>query len=137
MNLWFRKIYAMNKRKYKSIAIDINCYKKIEDLTTALTPGLTLSRAQVVRTLVNQKSSGKNANQTIVGLFSEHTPQQRAEILKDIDDKMLKLLDLEEKQLPWLNSNDLPTKWVKIMEDLRLVVAKLKYEQFQDERIVN
>ena len=137
MNLWFRKIYAMNKRKYKSIAIDINCYRKIEDLTTALTPGLTLSRAQVVRTLVNQKSSGKNANQTIVGLFSEHTPQQRAQILKDIDDKMLKLLDLEEKELPWLNSNDLPTKWVKIMEDLRLVVAKLKYEQFQDERIVN
>ena len=127
----------MNKRKYKSIAIDINCYKKIEDLTTALTPGLTLSRAQVVRTLVNQKSSVKNANQTIVGLFSEHTPQQRAEILRDIDDKMLKLLDLEEKELPWLNSNDLPTKWVKIMEDLRLVVAKLKYEQFQDERIVN
>ena len=127
----------MNKRKYKSIAIDINCYKKIEDLTTALTPGLALSRAQVVRTLVNQKSSGKNANQTIVGLFSEHTPQQRAEILKDIDDKMIKLLDLEEKELPWLNCNDLPTKWVKVMEDLRLVVAKLKYEQFQDERIVN
>ena len=127
----------MNKRKYKSIAIDINCYRKIEDLTTALTPGLTLWKAQVVRTLVNQKSSGKNANQTIVGLFSEHTPQQRAQILKDIDDKMLKLLDLEEKELPWLNSNDLPTKWVKIMEDLRLVVAKLKYEQFQDERIVN
>ena len=127
----------MNKRKYKSIAIDINCYKKIEDLTTALTPGLALSRAQVVRTLVNQKSSGKNANQTIVGLFSEHTPQQRAEILKDIDDKMIKLLDLEDKELPWLNCNDLPTKWVKIMEDLRLVVAKLKYEQFQDERIVN
>ena len=127
----------MNKRKYKSIAIDINCYRKIEDLTTALTPGLALSRAQVVRTLVNQKSSGKNANQTIVGLFSEHTPQQRAEILKDIDDKMIKLLDLEEKELPWLNCNDLPTKWVKVMEDLRLVVAKLKYEQFQDERIVN
>ena len=137
MNLWFRKIYTMNKRKYKSIAIDINCYRKIEDLTTALTPGLTLSRAQVVRTLVNQKSSGKNANQTIVGLFSEHTPQQRAQILKDIDDKMLKLLDLEEKELPWLNCNDLPTKWVKIMENLRLVVAKLKYEQYQDGRIVN
>ena len=127
----------MNKRKYKSIAIDINCYKKIEGLTTALTPGLTLSRAQVVRTLVNQKSSGKNANQTIVGLFSEHTPQQRAQILKDIDDKMLKLLDLEEKELPWRNCNDLPTKWVKIMEDLRLIVAKLKYEQYQDERSIN
>tara|TARA_B100000424_G_C22727000_1_gene394428 strand:+ start:297 stop:680 length:384 start_codon:yes stop_codon:yes gene_type:complete len=127
----------MNKKKYKSIAIDINCYRKIEDLTTVLTPGLTLSRAQVVRTLVNQKSSGKNTNQTIVGLFSEHTPQQRAEILKDIDDKMIKLLNLEDKELPWLNCNDLPTKWVKIMEDLRLVVAKLKYEQYQDERSIN
>ena len=112
----------MNKRKYKSIAIDINCYRKIEDLTTALTPGLTLSKAQVVRTLVNQKSSGKNANQTIVGLFSEHTPQQRAEILKDIDDKMIKLLDLEEKELPWLNCNDLPRKWVKVMEDLSFLI---------------
>ena len=49
----------MNKRKYKSIAIDINCYRKIEDLTTVLTPGLTLSKAQVVRTLVNQKVQAK------------------------------------------------------------------------------
>ena len=60
-----------------------------------------------------------------------------AEILKDIDDKMLNLLGLEQKELPWLNCNDLPTKWVKIMEDLRLVVAKLKYEQHQDERSIN
>ena len=64
----------MNKRKYKSIAIDINCYRKIEDLTTALTPGLTLSKAQVVRTLVNQKVSGKrDTSYTIVSLFSEYT----------------------------------------------------------------
>ena len=127
----------MNKKKYKSIAIDISCYKKIEDLTTALTPGLTLSKAQVVRTLVNQRSSVKNANQTIVGLFSEHTPQQRAEILKDIDNKLLNILGLERDELPWLNCNDLPTKWVKIMEDLRLVVAKLKYEHYQEDRTVN
>ena len=126
-----------DKTKYKSVAIDNDCYKKIEELTTALIPGITISRAQVVRTLVDQKSPGQNANQTIVGLFSEHTPQQRAEILKDIDDKMLNLLGLEEKELPWLNCNDLPTKWVKIMEDLRLVVAKLKYEQHQDERSLN
>ena len=127
----------MNKKKYKSIAIDISCYKKIVDLTTALTPGLTLSKAQVVRTLVNQRSSVKNANQTIVGLFSEHTPQQRAEILKDIDNKLLNILGLERDELPWLNCNDLPTIWVKIMEDLRLVVAKLKYEHYQEERTVN
>jgi len=126
--------------KYKSVSLDLDCYKKIEDLSTALTPGVTLSKAQVVRTLVNQKVSGsKDVNQIVVGLFSEHTPQQRAAILKDIDEKMLKLLDLKDDDLPWLNSksNDLTTKWVTIMENLRLVVAKLKYEQYQDGRIVN
>jgi hypothetical protein len=44
-----------DKTKYKSVAIDNDCYKKIEDLTTALSPGITLSRAQVVRILVNNK----------------------------------------------------------------------------------
>jgi len=50
---------------------------------------------------------------------------------------LLNILGLERDELPWLNCNDLPTKWVKIMEDLRLVVAKLKYEHYQEERTVN
>ncbi len=44
-----------DKTKYKSVAIDKDCYKKIEDLTKALSPGITLSRAQVVRILVNNR----------------------------------------------------------------------------------
>ena len=52
-----------DKTKYKSVAIDNDCYKKIEDLTTALSPGITLSRAQVVRILVNNKVL-KNENQS-------------------------------------------------------------------------
>ena len=44
-----------DKTKYKSVAIDNDCYKKIEELATALSPGITLSRAQVVRILVNNK----------------------------------------------------------------------------------
>ncbi len=129
----------MNKRKYKSIAIDINCYRKIDDLSTTLTPGLTLSKAQVVRTLVNQKTSSyKDANQIIVSLFSEHSPRKRQEILRDIDNKIIKLLDLSEDDLPWLSSTDkFDEKWSKIMDDLRLVVSKFKYEQLQDERSVN
>ena len=129
----------MNKKKYKSIAIDITCYKKIDDLSTTLTPGLTLSKAQVVRTLVNQKTSSyKDANQIIVSLFSEHSPSKRQEILRDIDNKIIKLLDLSEDDLPWLSSNDkFDEKWSKIMDDLRLVVSKFKYEQLQDERSVN
>ena len=43
-----------DKTKYKSIAIDHDCYKKIEELAVSLNPGLTLSRAQVVRILVNK-----------------------------------------------------------------------------------
>ena len=129
----------MNKKKYKSIAIDINCYRKIIDLSTTLTPGLTLSKAQVVRTLVNQKTSSyKDANQIIVSLFSEHSPRKRQEILRDIDNKIIKLLDLSEDALPWLSSTDkFEEKWSKIMDDLRLVVSKFKYEQLQDERSVN
>lgn len=129
----------MNKKKYKSIAIDINCYRKIDDLSTTLTPGLTLSKAQVVRTLVNQKTSSyKDANQIIVSLFSEHSPRKRQEILRDIDNKIIKLLDLSEDDLPWLSSTDkFEEKWSKIMDDLRLVVSKFKYEQLQDERSVN
>ena len=129
----------MNKKKYKSIAIDINCYKKIDDLSTSLTPGLTLSKAQVVRTLVNQKNSGrKDTSYTIVSLFSEYTPQERQEILLDIDNKILMLLDLSEDELPWLNSKEnFDEKWSSIIDDIRLVVSKFKYEKLQNERSVN
>ena len=44
-----------DKTKYKSVAIDNDCYKKIEELAIALSPGITLSRAQVVRILVNNR----------------------------------------------------------------------------------
>tara|TARA_B100000900_G_C19974838_1_gene471345 strand:- start:156 stop:344 length:189 start_codon:yes stop_codon:yes gene_type:complete len=44
-----------DKTKYKSVAIDKASYKKIEELTSVLSPGITLSRAQVVRMLVNNK----------------------------------------------------------------------------------
>ena len=48
-----------DKTKYKSVAIDNNCYKKIEELTTELTPGIKLSRAEVVRFLVNNFKFGE------------------------------------------------------------------------------
>ena len=57
-----------DKTKYKSVAIDNDCYKKIEDLTTALSPGITLSRAQVVRILVNNRVlEDKNQSYECIG----------------------------------------------------------------------
>ena len=104
-----------------------------------VTPGVTLSKAQVVRTLVNQKTSGKrDTSYTIVSLFSEYTPQERQQILQDIDKKILMLLDLSEDELPWLNSKEnFDEKWSSIIDDIRLVVSKFKYEKLQNERSVN
>ena len=41
--------------KYKSVAIDHDCYSKIKKLSEKLCPGAKLSIAAVVRILVNNK----------------------------------------------------------------------------------
>ncbi len=41
--------------KYKSVAIDHDCYSKIKKLSEKLCPGAKLSLAAVVRMLVNNK----------------------------------------------------------------------------------
>ena len=41
--------------KYKSVAIDHDCYSKIKKLSEKLCPGAKLSHAAVVRILVNNK----------------------------------------------------------------------------------
>jgi len=48
----------MDISKYKSLAVDHDCYEDINKLTVSLAPGITLSRAQVIRTLV-KKLNGK------------------------------------------------------------------------------
>ena len=100
---------------------------------------MRLSRAQVVRNLVNSRVSlSTNTNQTIVSLFSEHAPFERQQILQDIDKKMCELFDLKQDDFPWFNNADnFSDRWVSVMECLRLVVAKYKYEQYQDEKILN
>ena len=42
--------------KYKSLAVDHGCYDKIDKLTKVLAPGVILSRAQVIRMLVDEKA---------------------------------------------------------------------------------
>ena len=42
--------------KYKSLAVDHACYDKIDKMTKLLAPGVTLSRAQVIRMLVEEKA---------------------------------------------------------------------------------
>ena len=46
--------------KYKSLAVDHDCYDDMGKLTKTLAPGITLSRAQVVRTLVDKEAKKLN-----------------------------------------------------------------------------
>jgi len=46
--------------KYKSLAVDHGCYGKIGKLAKILAPGVILSRAQVVRMLVDETSKKLN-----------------------------------------------------------------------------
>ena len=50
----------MDISKYKSLAVDHDCYNKIEQMTKLLAPGVTLSRAQVIRMLVEKEAMKLN-----------------------------------------------------------------------------
>jgi len=46
--------------KYKSLAVDLSCYAIIDKLSQILAPGVKLSRAQVIRMLVDEKAKKLN-----------------------------------------------------------------------------
>jgi len=50
--------------KYKSLAVDHGCYDNIDKLSKILAPGITLSRAQVIRMLVEEKVKKLNGKLT-------------------------------------------------------------------------
>ena len=50
--------------KYKSLAVDHTCYGNIDKLAKTLAPGITLSRAQVIRMLVEEKVKKLNGKST-------------------------------------------------------------------------
>ena len=56
----------MDISKYKSLAVDHDCYNKIEQMTKLLAPGVTLSRAQVIRMLVEKETKKLNGKLTAV-----------------------------------------------------------------------
>jgi len=46
--------------KYKSLAVSHDCYEKIGKIAKNLAPGVTLSRAQTVKILVDEKAKKLN-----------------------------------------------------------------------------
>ena len=41
--------------KYKSLAVSHDCYEKIGKIAKSIAPGITLSRAQIIKMLVDEK----------------------------------------------------------------------------------
>ena len=64
--------------KYKSISIHIDCYKKIDELTKTLVPGVAISRAQVVRMLVNLANDKykQEVIEELIHMFQEEIPEE-------------------------------------------------------------
>ena len=50
--------------KYKSLAVDHDCYNKIDKLSKILAPGGTLYRAHVIRMFVDKESKKLNGKLT-------------------------------------------------------------------------
>tara|TARA_B100001250_G_C19652338_1_gene723291 strand:- start:389 stop:661 length:273 start_codon:yes stop_codon:yes gene_type:complete len=73
----------------------------------------------------------------LVKLFEENTPEERQKILRDIDNIMCHLLDLNPNDLPWINPNKHEEKWETIMNNLRLVVGKIEFESNKKVRTVH
>tara|TARA_R110000851_G_scaffold73798_1_gene162767 strand:+ start:496 stop:708 length:213 start_codon:yes stop_codon:yes gene_type:complete len=46
--------------KYKSLAVSHDCYEKIGKIAQNLAPGVTLSRAQTVKILVDERANKLN-----------------------------------------------------------------------------
>jgi len=46
--------------KYKSLAVSHDCYEKIGKIAKNLAPGITLSRAQTVKILVDERADKLN-----------------------------------------------------------------------------
>ena len=76
-------------------------------------------------------------NQKLVKMFEDQIPEDRQQVLRDIDTIMCNILEIEPDDLPWLNPNKHEEKWEILMNKLRLVVGKIEYASKQKNRTVH
>ena len=67
----------------------------------------------------------------LIRLLAEYTPKDRQNLLREIDGILCHFLNLDEKDLPWLNPQKHSQLWEELMTRLRLVVGKIEYESKQ------
>ena len=78
-----------------------------------------------------------NVNEKLVKMFEDQIPEDRQQVLRDIDSIMCNMLELQPNDLPWINPNKHEEKWEKLMNNLRLVIGKIEYESKRKTRTVH
>ena len=84
----------------------------------------------------NKKTNLKN-NEKLVKMFEDQIPEDRQQILRDIDSIICNMLELQPEDLPWINPNKHEEKWKNLMNNLRLIVGKIEYESIRKARTVH
>ena len=70
----------------------------------------------------------------LIKLLEFQSPEDRLKLLQNIDNILCKFLEIENKDLPWLNPNKHSECWEKLMRNLRLVIGRIEYECVQKKR---
>ena len=86
---------------------------------------------------MKKNKSDLNVNEKLVKMFEDQIPEDRQQVLRDIDSIMCNMLELQPNDLPWINPNKHEEKWEKLMNNLRLVIGKIEYESKRKTRPVH
>ena len=81
--------------------------------------------------------SDLNNNQKLVKMFEDQIPEDRQQVLRDIDSIMCNMFELQPNDLPWINPNKHEEKGQNLMYNLRLIVGKIEYESIRKARTVH
>ena len=84
----------------------------------------------------NKKTNLKN-NEKLIKMFEDQIPEDRQQILRDIDSIICNMLELQPDDLPWINPNKHEDKCESLMNNLRLIVGKIEYESIRKARTVH
>ena len=86
---------------------------------------------------MKKNKSDFNVNEKLVKMFEDQIPEDRQQVLRDIDSIMCNMLELQPNDLPWINPNKNEEKLENLMNKLRLIIGKIEYESKRKTRTVH
>ena len=85
----------------------------------------------------SKNSSVLTVNEKLVKMFEDQIPEDRQQVLRDIDSIMCNMFELQPNDLPWINPNNHDQKWENLMNNLRLVIGRIEYASKEKTRTVH